>query len=336
MNRNSALDIAKYFAALLVIGIHTRPLADLSIEADFWFVDVLCRLAVPFFAVCTGYYLFSPNSNKQQNHQFRKTWVKIVSMYVGWSVIYLFIHLYQWYDGGTLCWENIVGWIKGSVVNCSYFHLWYFVALIYGMVWYWMVCRFIKPKYWPFLIITLWCLEVLAYGYRSFFTQFHVYYILWDTLSSVAVSFTRMLPLLLLGSWIAYAKPRFSLTWLVTATVLCLIGLCVEVGILREHGANRFSYVLFTLPLAYFLFYTLLVVGNKTHCNSRVFAKISMVVYCIHPAIIFILNRLSDSLCTHDVFLIATITSTLVGLTYVFIKKNTKSKCIFNHHRPYI
>ena len=136
MNRNSALDIAKYIAALLVIGIHTRPLADLSTEADFWLVEVLCRLAVPFFAVCSGFYLYPASSNLQNNRSFRQTWVKIVSMYVGWSVFYLLIHLYQWYDSDTLCPEYLFGWVKGycelllfpSMVLCS-INLWHVVVL---------------------------------------------------------------------------------------------------------------------------------------------------------------------------------------------------------------
>ncbi len=322
MSRNSVIDIAKYVAALLVIGIHTRPLSNLSTEADFWLVEVLCRLAVPFFAVCTGYYLFSPSFDKQQNHLFRRTWFKIVSMYFGWSIFYLLIHLFQWYDSNTLCLGYFLGWLKASIVNCSYFHLWYFVALIYGMLWYWLVCRFIKPKYWPILILALWSLEVLAYGYRSFFPQFQSYYALWATLSSVAVSFTRMLPLLLLGSWIAYAKPRISFTWLKTATLICFIGLCIEVSFLREHGAEHFSYVVFTLPLTYFLFLSLLKVGENIHFKSRIFAKISMVVYCIHPAIIFILNYLSEQLYAYYVFLSATIISTIFGFAYVFLKQH--------------
>ena len=321
MNRNSALDIAKYIAALLVIGIHTRPLADLSTEADFWLVEVLCRLAVPFFAVCSGFYLYPASSNLQNNRSFRQTWVKIVSMYVGWSVFYLLIHLYQWYDSDTLCPEYLFGWVKGSIVNCSYFHLWYFVALIYGMLWYWMVCRFIKPKYWPILIIALWSLEVLAYGYRSYVPQLHAYYAIWDALSSIAVSFTRMLPLLLLGSWIAYAKPRLSLTWLIMATIICLIGLCIEVSFLHQHGAERFSYVILTLPMSCILFCTLFRVGEKLHFNSRLFAKISLVVYCIYPAIIFLLNCLSVQLPPHYVFLIVSIISSIFGIIYVLLKK---------------
>ena len=57
MVRNQTIDIAKFLAALLVIAIHTSLFEDLDSQLYFLFNSVLCRLAVPFFAATTGYYL---------------------------------------------------------------------------------------------------------------------------------------------------------------------------------------------------------------------------------------------------------------------------------------
>ena len=46
-----ALDVAKLICALLVICIHTGPLLDVNIDANFVLVQVLARLAVPLFFV---------------------------------------------------------------------------------------------------------------------------------------------------------------------------------------------------------------------------------------------------------------------------------------------
>ena len=51
------MDAAKFVAALLVIGIHTAVFSDLNSTIYFAFVQIICRTAVPFFAVCTGYYI---------------------------------------------------------------------------------------------------------------------------------------------------------------------------------------------------------------------------------------------------------------------------------------
>ena len=323
-SRNSAIDLAKYVAAILVIGIHTRPLNDLSGVADFWFVEVICRLAVPLFAVCTGFYLYCPTlATTSKCSSFRHSWLRILKMYLGWSMFYLLIHLFSWHQAGTLCWTYFIGWAKGTVVSASYYHLWYFVALLYAMLWHRIVCGFVSSHFWPALIVALWIMEVLAYAYRPFFPELQSYYSIWDTLSSVAVSATRLLPLLLLGSWTAHWAHRWSWShaWSVFMVLLCFTALCFEVGWLRQCEASRYSYVIFTLPTTFFLFITLLKSGEKLQFKSRLFAKISMVVYCIHPAIIFGIELVSKHVTAHHLFMLTVIISTLSGLAYVSVKE---------------
>ena len=43
------LDLFRVAAALLVIAIHTSPLASFHESADFFLTRVLARIAVPFF-----------------------------------------------------------------------------------------------------------------------------------------------------------------------------------------------------------------------------------------------------------------------------------------------
>ena len=43
------LDICKIIGAFLIVAIHCRPLTSLSDLMDFYLVDIVARLAVPFF-----------------------------------------------------------------------------------------------------------------------------------------------------------------------------------------------------------------------------------------------------------------------------------------------
>ena len=45
--RGPALDAFRLIAAVLVVTIHTSPLASVSPLGDFWLTRVLARLAVP-------------------------------------------------------------------------------------------------------------------------------------------------------------------------------------------------------------------------------------------------------------------------------------------------
>ena len=51
------LDRFRIAAALLVVAIHTSPLASLSEGADFFLTRVLARVAVPFFFMVTGQFV---------------------------------------------------------------------------------------------------------------------------------------------------------------------------------------------------------------------------------------------------------------------------------------
>lgn len=57
--RNLTVDFAKYIASLSIIAIHTGLFADVHPELYFVVVQTISRMAVPFFAVCTGYFLAS-------------------------------------------------------------------------------------------------------------------------------------------------------------------------------------------------------------------------------------------------------------------------------------
>ena len=57
MAKFPALDGFRLAAAVLVVTIHTSPLASVSPLGDFWLTRVLARLAVPFFLMVSGYFL---------------------------------------------------------------------------------------------------------------------------------------------------------------------------------------------------------------------------------------------------------------------------------------
>ena len=55
----TGIDVFRLAAALLIIAIHTSPLADLSGMGDFVLTRVIARVAVPFFFVTSGFFLIS-------------------------------------------------------------------------------------------------------------------------------------------------------------------------------------------------------------------------------------------------------------------------------------
>lgn len=62
--RNCLLDIFKLLLSFFVVFIHTGLLSYVSY--GIFIKDIVFRLAVPFFFVCSGYY-FSKNESKSKN-----------------------------------------------------------------------------------------------------------------------------------------------------------------------------------------------------------------------------------------------------------------------------
>lgn len=51
----AAIDIAKYVSALLVVCIHTYPFYEISETFNTFFMQTICRIAVPFFFTTSGF-----------------------------------------------------------------------------------------------------------------------------------------------------------------------------------------------------------------------------------------------------------------------------------------
>lgn len=87
----AAVDIAKYVSALLVVAIHTYPFLEISETFNTLFIAIVCRLAVPFFFVSSGYFLFRKlNGTKKQNlNRLKKYLWRLISLYLVWTVIYI-------------------------------------------------------------------------------------------------------------------------------------------------------------------------------------------------------------------------------------------------------
>lgn len=322
--RNSAIDLVKYVAAILVIGIHTSPFKEISENVDFFFCHILCRLAVPFFAVCTGYYITRKiifNEDRACNSKdnlliLRNSIRKIAIMYLSWSLFYLLFLIYSWIDAGShVTYLYFIGWCQSLLIGNSFYHLWYLLSIFYALIWFYLLLRYVKFRYIPMIACFLWALEILEYAYRDFLPiGIQNYFKYFDYFGSIAISFTRMLPLLLVGAIIA--KGWYNNKNICRNVLLCFCMLTIEAVGLKMLGQTRYSFILFTLPMAYFLFILILNQGERLNFDSKKWANISMLVYCLHPAVITLLLRglhISDSLI---VFILASIITTILCIIY--------------------
>ena len=89
------IDAFRIVAAILVIAIHTYPLADLNSTADYLAAHVVCRIAVPFFFMASGFFLFPAGTDPLNAlPRFLK---RSVCIYAAAIALYIPVNLYTGY-----------------------------------------------------------------------------------------------------------------------------------------------------------------------------------------------------------------------------------------------
>lgn len=323
--RNATVDLAKYIASILIVAIHTSVFSDIDKTLSFTVVDITCRVAVPFFAICSGYFItcrleFGKTLQKSVSNRmvFWNQWNKLVRIYAVWTVIYLFHSIPMWIEIGWFSPHAFVDYVIGSVTKGSHYHFWYLWGMIYTLPVYYLFLRLCKRRYWEIAIVILWMLKALGYAYSRYIPA--PFSIVLEKLGT----FLCLLPLLAVGSVIAKQKQK-SLGFYLTGFALSFVGLIAEAFILRHCGQNAVSYVFFTLPVAYFLF--CLIVNLKTELKSelpRTLGAISLFIYCVHPILVELTDHIFQSTLIH--FSFVTLGSTFLGFGYYYLRKRLKRK----------
>lgn len=98
--------------AFLVVMIHVFVATKYTSTSNigWFFVNTICRIAVPFFFICTGYF---------SDFKSTKTIKRLIILYIIWSIIYFPIEKFN---------------ILLFLFDKSVFHLWYIVDSIRGLL----------------------------------------------------------------------------------------------------------------------------------------------------------------------------------------------------------
>lgn len=161
-----SIDLMKYLAALMVIGVHTKLFMPFSDTLNFAFANVLARIAVPFFLITSAYFLKRGTDHKK--NYLRTYLLTLLKGYLLWSTLYLPIGL-NWisdhYDLPFYLYP--IALVVGLFYVGTYYHLWYIPALIIAVL---TVNWVLKKTNYP----TLFGLAFLLYSLGSLETYYGV------------------------------------------------------------------------------------------------------------------------------------------------------------------
>ncbi len=313
--RSAGIDYFRMAAAFMVIAIHISPFSGWNQEVDFLVTYCLGRVAVPFFFMTTGYFVLAPyvRSGFRKKRSFYKFMVKNTVMYLAVTVMYLPLTIYS----GNMP-KNISGWIKALVFDGTFYHLWYFPAVLVGSAALVLLSGAgnlrlcfadIRHKTMgDWRLISAWAAVgavVMAYVVGVFGDSYYgaIKEVPWikavyDGIFQVS-SYTRnglfFAPIfLLLGMGLALMKslyPKRVCIWGVALGAVFLIGEGFLTYSLKWQRHN--SMYFFLVPIMFFLFQLLLMIPGKA---GPFFRKGSLILYVLHPAVIVALRGMAQLL----------------------------------------
>lgn len=270
----NGIDLAKFFCAVMVFVIHIAPFDPESFPLarylNFGLQQYLCRLAVPFFFVSSGFFLFKkmPPHDDLNKEAIKNYCFKILRLLGTWTVLLFWGGTWHlWYLGATviavillsLCFHFRMRFKHIAIVAC----LLYIIGLLgdsyYGVV---------EP---------LARLPVIKYIFTGYNLMFQT------TRNGVFMGFIFILMGAAFSRCKISLKPQTSVIGFV-ASVICLFA---EVFLLKYHDIPiDYNMYVFLLPAVFFLFSFASTVKLKDRTVYKRLRNIGMLIYFSHVLVI--------------------------------------------------
>ncbi|WP_223577734.1 acyltransferase family protein [Sphingobacterium sp. GVS05A] len=287
VNTTGGLDIGKFIMSIVVVAIHTQPLAGKISGISLALYNFFIALAVPFFFVASGYLLSRkitvPVDYRQCYTILSDYLFRITKLYVIWTILYLPLTIYGFYQQHTdpllafaLFFRNI--FLRGE--NYYSWPLWYLMALIYTLM---VLLIFLKKQISPQFI--------LVYAFGSYFVacswdiivkaveaEGYMWLKIWhNSFGSVRV-FTA-LTFVVLGLYLGLSRRYWSKTNILITSIGAVALGFFEIPLLSELCILVGAYAVFQLFVLSFPW--------LSQAYGKKIRKVSTVIYFTHMLVFF-------------------------------------------------
>lgn len=336
MNKGKAytgIDYFRFLAAMLVVAIHTSPLLSYSEMGDFILTRILARVAVPFFFLTSGFFLFSGDSS--QADRWKAFVKKTAAVYMMAILLYLPLNIYNGYFAQDYLLPNI---IKDLFFDGTMYHLWYLPASIFGALIGWFLVKRMGMQRAVVITTLLYIIGLFGDSYYGVSQQLPFLKSAYEAIFQVS-DYTRngifFAPVFfVMGGMLANQSKRTSLRASISGLAASLVMLLGEGLLLHHFGLQRHdSMYLSLLPCMYFLFNALIYWKGQRVALLRTSA---LIIYIIHPMVIVVVRmfakvvRLQKVMVENSLihFLLVSTLSVIVAFFIAFLFGKSKKKAI--------
>ncbi len=306
MKRVQSIDLMKYVCSIMIIGIHTL---DTSSGKVVFLLKLICRIAVPFFAVSTGY-LMSEKINSHDWEGIAHYSFRMLILHTFWSLIYFPLNIdYIFYDGMSI-YGKIVTFSKRYWFGMDW-QLWYIPALVVAIVIITALNRYMKQK--TVLFITSIAYAIVLCG-DSYYAFFHI-----------SISFARTFMVLMLylqiGCCLKGCENRFSN---ISYSVLLLLMFIAENTALEYFDIAKDHNTSIILPILIIAVFSCVVSSDIHVKNGKDFGSMSLDIFLMHMIFRHVYVYLFNVSGKYSMFLFVSICSSVASLIVLRFKKRLK------------
>jgi len=122
--------------AILIVTLHAHPFTGISKVVDYALSYGLTRVAVPFFFIASGFFMFRKMTESNTDwHTIKKYVKRIFRIYCVWTLIYMPIIIWTSFlnDNQGIAQELII-LVRNFFMTASYSQLWFLPALIVAIL----------------------------------------------------------------------------------------------------------------------------------------------------------------------------------------------------------
>lgn len=305
---DAGIDLIKFTAAFFVVAIHMLPFEDVDAKFSYYFTNTICRVGVPFFFVCSGYYL---GDKCRKWAAVQRYILRLIELYALWTLLYLPQILYQNWQAGIRGLSFGKQLAYTFFVTGSYTQFWYFPALIMAVLLLYVLKGPFKLPDWllGLALFALYAIGVAGNAYYGFllkgnseFVLFYEGYFRWLETTRGGLFFG--LPCLYLGCWIRgreQVKGEASRPIKGRRTFLYVAGFCICLGLMvweRRWLLNTTQYTMGDMtfamvPAVCFLMKAGLCLdfGERFQKTGLFFRQCSTLIFCSHLLVDFYLHK---------------------------------------------
>lgn len=266
--RYYGIDIIKFLCAFLIVAIHISPFPEKFFQhADAlnFFMDIIGRIAVPFYFTVSGFLLFCHlDEGPLDTERIRNYCFKLLRLLGLWTMLLIVGEKgHLWYLRGT-----VVAVICLSL--CFYWHMKFDAIALLALMLY--VVGLFGDAYYGFLeqLRAFAPVDYAVKGYEYFFGE---------TRNGLFMGF----PFLVIGASFAQKKIRMKTIHAAIGFVGSMTLLIAEVYLLEHHGICKdYNMFLSLLPAAFFLFALAISVKGRSDGKYEKLQTIGVLIYYMH------------------------------------------------------